>query len=233
MINSKYKHIFFDLDHTLWYFEKNSAETLTELYQQFNLKDFGIDSLERFIKVYQNRNEVMWEQYRYGKIDKDTLRNKRFEFTFDDLGIEEYSLSKALSEEYIRIAPFKTNLFPDAHEVLSYLKENYFLHIITNGFVETQYKKMNSSKLTNYFSEIIISEQTGFKKPDPNIFLHAIEKANTKAEESLMVGDNLDVDIAGARSANIDQVYFNPNKSPHQQLTTFETSSLIELKDFL
>src|ERR1035437_8450782 len=175
----------------------------------------------------------MWEQFRYGKIDKDTLRNKRFEYTFDDLGIEEVALSNSLSEEYIRIAPYKTNLFPDTHEVLTYLKEKYVLHIITNGFVETQFKKMNSSQLTNYFSEIIISEQTGFKKPDPDIFIHAIEKANTNADESLMIGDNLDVDIAGARSANIDQVYFNPNKIAHQHLTTYEISSLIELKNFL
>ena len=233
MISGKYKHIFFDLDHTLWDFEKNSAETLKELYHKFNLNEFGIDSLERFIKVYQNRNEVMWEQFRYGKIDKDTLRNKRFEYTFDDLGIEEVALSNSLSEEYIRIAPYKTNLFPDTHEVLTYLKEKYVLHIITNGFVETQFKKMNSSLLTNYFSEIIISEQTGFKKPDPDIFIHAIEKANTNADESLMIGDNLDVDIAGARSANIDQVYFNPNKIAHQHLTTYEISSLIELKNFL
>src|ERR1035437_6942807 len=195
MISGKYKHIFFDLDHTLWDFEKNSAETLKELYHKFNLNEFGIDSLERFIKVYQNRNEVMWEQFRYGKIDKDTLRNKRFEYTFDDLGIEEVALSNSLSEEYIRIAPYKTNLFPDTHEVLTYLKEKYVLHIITNGFVETQFKKMTSSQLTNYFSEIIISEQTGFKKPDPDIFIHAIEKANTNADESLMIGDNLDVDI--------------------------------------
>jgi len=233
MISSKYKHIFFDLDHTLWDFEKNSAETLTELYHKFNLNEFGVDSLELFIKVYQNRNEVMWEQYRYGKIDRDTLRNKRFEFTFDDLGIEEVALSNFLSEEYIRIAPYKTNLFPDTHEVLTYLKEKYVLHIITNGFVETQFKKMNSSQLTDYFSEIIISEQTGFKKPDPNIFIHAIEKANTNADESLMIGDNLDVDIAGARSANIDQVYFNPNKVAHTHRSTYEISSLIELKDFL
>jgi putative hydrolase of the HAD superfamily len=233
MISSKYKHIFFDLDHTLWDFEKNSAETLTELYNKFNLQNIGIDSLELFIKFYQNRNEVMWEQYRYGKIDRDTLRNKRFEFTFDDLGIDEPTLSKSLSEEYIRIAPYKTNLFPDTHEVLTYLKEKYVLHIITNGFVETQFKKMNSSQLTSYFSEIIISEQTGFKKPDPNIFIHAIERANTNADESLMIGDNLDVDIAGARSANIDQVYFNPNKLTHQQQSTYEISSLIELKEFL
>src|ERR1035437_216473 len=98
----------------------------------------------------------MWEQFRYGKIDKDTLRNKRFEYTFDDLGIEEVALSNSLSEEYIRIAPYKTNLFPDTHEVLTYLKEKYVLHIITNGFVETQFKKIDrkSTRLNSSHANI-------------------------------------------------------------------------------
>jgi putative hydrolase of the HAD superfamily len=229
----KYKHLFFDLDHTLWDFDKNSTETLTELFLQFHLEELGVRDLETFIKTYLHRNELMWEQYRYGNITRETLRNERFTFTLYDLEIEDERLAKALSEEYILRAPYKTNLFPDTHEVLTYLKEKYILHIITNGFRETQFLKMNSTNITHYFSEIILSEEAGFKKPDPNIFFHSLKKANTISEESLMIGDNLDVDIAGARSANIDQVYFNPNKISHQKETTFEISSLIELKGFL
>jgi putative hydrolase of the HAD superfamily len=229
----KYKHLFFDLDHTLWDFEKNSTETLTELFYLFHLKDLGIPDLDTFIRTYLYRNELMWEQYRYGNITRETLRNKRFTYTLYDLEIEDEKLAKSLSEEYTLRAPYKTNLFPDTHEVLTYLKEKYILHIITNGFRETQFIKMNSTNITHYFSEIILSEEAGFKKPDPNIFFHSLKKANTISEESLMIGDNLDVDIAGARSANIDQVYFNPNKVPHQKETTFEINSLIELKEFL
>ena len=229
----KYKHIFFDLDHTLWDFDRNSTETLIELFDLFDLKAHGIPNIETFINTYLHRNEMMWEQYRYGNISKETLRNKRFEFTLYDLEIEDATLSKSLSNEYINRAPYKTNLFPDTHEVLAYLKEKYVLHIITNGFRETQFIKMTSSNILHYFSEIILSEEAGFKKPDPNIFLHSMKKANTFAEESLMIGDNLEVDIAGARSANIDQVYFNPNKIPHQKEPTFEISSMIELKRFL
>jgi putative hydrolase of the HAD superfamily len=229
----KYKHIFFDLDHTLWDFEKNSTETLTELFYQFHLETRGIPDLDTFIKTYLHRNEMMWEQYRYGNIDKDILRNRRFEYTLYDLQIEDSELSKSLSDEYIKRAPFKTNLFPDTHEVLGYLKKKYVLHIITNGFRETQFIKMNSTNITHYFSEIILSEEAGYKKPDPNIFYHSLEKAGTNAGDSLMIGDNLDVDIAGARAAAIDQVYFNPNRIPHERETTFEVHSLIELKGFL
>ncbi len=229
----KYKHLFFDLDHTLWDFEKNSTETLTELYHHFNLEKYGVSKIETFIQTYLNRNEMMWEQYRYGAIDKETLRNKRFEFALYDLEIEDGILSKSLSDEYIKRAPYKTNLFPEAREVLTYLKEKYTLHIITNGFRETQFIKMNSSKILQYFSEIILSEEVGFKKPHPNIFLHSLQKANAKAEESLMIGDNLEVDIVGAQGVNIDQVYFNPNKIPHKKAVTFEISSLEELKNLL
>jgi putative hydrolase of the HAD superfamily len=229
----KYKHLFFDLDHTLWDFKRNSTETLTELYHHFKLEDHGIAGLETFIKTYLHRNEMMWEQHRYGNIDKETLRNKRFEFTLYDLEIEDAVLSKSLSDEYIKRAPYKTNLFPYTHEVLTYLKEKYFLHIITNGFRETQFIKMNSTNILPYFSEIILSEEVGYNKPDINIFLHSLNKAKTTSEESLMIGDNLEVDIAGARGANIDQVYFNPNKIQHQKEATFEINSLIELKAFL
>ncbi|MEI6815024.1 MAG: YjjG family noncanonical pyrimidine nucleotidase [Bacteroidota bacterium] len=229
----KYRHIFFDLDHTLWDFDKNCHETLTELYHHFQLDRHGISSIEHFIKTYLNRNEMMWEQYRFGKIDKETLRNKRFDYTFYDLEIDNEILARNLSDEYVLRSPYKTNLFPGTHEALSYLKEKYILHIITNGFKETQFIKMNSTNLTDYFSEIILSEDTGFKKPDPRIFFHSLEKADAKVEESLMVGDNLEADIAGARSAGMDQVYFNPKRVPHQQETTYEIHSLMELLEFL
>ncbi len=230
----KYKHLFFDLDHTLWDFERNCTETLTELYYHFGLEGHGIVSLETFIKTYLHRNEIMWEQYRYGNIDRDTLRNKRFDFVLYDLEIEASpDLTRALSEEYILRSPYKKNLFADTHEVLTYLKEKYVLHIITNGFRETQFLKMDSTGITGYFSEVILSEEVGWKKPDSRIFMYSLEKVGAVAAESLMVGDNLDVDIAGARGAGIDQVYFNPNRIRHRAETTFEIGALVELKGFL
>ena len=229
----KYKHIFFDLDHTLWDFEKNALETLSELYEHFKLSEHGVPSLELFVETYLHRNDLMWEQYRFGNIDKDTLRNKRFEFALYDLEVEDSRLAKTLSDEYIKIGPKKTNVFPQTHETLDYLKEKYTLHIISNGFPETQSIKMDSSDISKYFSKVILSENVGFKKPHPNIFLHALNKAKTNAAESLMIGDNLDLDIEGARMAAIDQVYFNPKKIIHSYQPTYEIEALIQLKDFL
>ncbi len=229
----KYRHIFFDLDNTLWDFERNSTETLHELYHTHRLNELGVSSPEVFIKTYQERNAMMWEQYRLGKIDKETLRNKRFALTFWDMGLDAELAPPELAEDYISISPKKNYLFPHAHEVLTYLHEKYMLHIITNGFQEAQYIKLDSADLSKYFAEIIISEHTGFKKPDVNIFYHSLEKANATAEDCLMIGDGLEVDVIGALNAGWDAVFFNPDKTQHNEKVTFEISSLDELKSFL
>ncbi|HLG35458.1 MAG TPA: YjjG family noncanonical pyrimidine nucleotidase [Bacteroidia bacterium] len=228
-----YLHIFFDLDDTLWDFKRNSAESLHELYSHFNLKNVGVDSPEYFIRVYQERNMMMWEQYRLGAIDKETLRSKRFELTFWDMGIDAALVPKQMPEYYLSVLAAKHYLYPHAIEILEYLKEKYFLHIITNGFAEVQYIKLNSSRINRFFRHLIISDEIGVKKPDIKIFHHALDKAGAKAEESIMIGDGLDVDIAGARNAGMDQVFFNPENLEHNHEVTYEIKSLSELKNFL
>ncbi|MBK7850232.1 MAG: noncanonical pyrimidine nucleotidase, YjjG family [Bacteroidetes bacterium] len=226
---SKYKHLFFDLDNTLWDFERNSTEALTELYHKYSLQKLGVSSLEIFLEKYKERNAMMWDEYRLGKIDKATLRDKRFQLTFWDMGLDAETAPNELPDEYLRISPRKTHLFPHAHETLSYLCSKYTLHIITNGFVEAQEIKLQASDLEKYFAEIIISEHTGYKKPDINIFNYSMQKAGASADECVMIGDGLDVDIAGARNAGWDTVYFNPFEIPHTESVTFEIKSLDEL----
>ncbi|MBL0066610.1 MAG: noncanonical pyrimidine nucleotidase, YjjG family [Bacteroidetes bacterium] len=226
---SKYKHLFFDLDNTLWDFERNSTEALTELYHKYSLQKLGVSSLEIFLEKYKERNAMMWDEYRLGKIDKATLRDKRFQLTFWDMGLDAETAPNELPDEYLRISPRKTHLFPHAHETLSYLCSKYTLHIITNGFVEAQEIKLQASDLEKYFAEIIISEHTGYKKPDINIFNYSMQKAGASSDECVMIGDGLDVDIAGARNAGWDTVYFNPFEIPHTDSVTFEIKSLDEL----
>ncbi|MCX6274255.1 MAG: YjjG family noncanonical pyrimidine nucleotidase [Bacteroidetes bacterium] len=230
----KYSHIFFDLDNTLWDFDRNSSETLYELYEKYKLADLGIKSPEHFIGKYQERNAMMWEQYRLGKIDKDTLRNKRFEFTFWDLGIEAVEkISAQMSDDYVSAAPKRNHLFPDAFEVLEYLHEKYVLHIITNGFHEAQFVKLDGTGIRKFFRNIIISEHVGYKKPDVNIFYYAVDSAKTKAEECIMIGDGLEVDVLGAQNAGWDAIYFNPKRIGHSEIITHEIAALAELKDIL
>lgn len=228
-----YKHIFFDLDNTIWDFDRNSREALVEIYHKHNLLDLGISDVDHFINKYKERNEMMWEQYRLGTIDKPTLRNKRFALTFWDMGLDAETAPTQMADDYIAISPRKTNLFPHAHEVLTYLSSKYTLHIITNGFEEAQIIKMEESKLNPYFEEVIISEQTGYRKPDSRIFDYAMKKTGAKNEDAIMIGDGLEVDILGAANVGWDTVYFNPDKKEHNESVTHEIISLIELMQIL
>ena len=227
------KHIFFDLDRTLWDFEKNAFETLAELFQLHALQSRGVSRLEDFINCYKKHNESLWALNREGKVTKEILRSKRFCLALDEFGIQDDYLAKKLGDQYIQQCPLKINMFPFTHEVLSYLQEKYHLHIITNGFEEVQHVKLEQSKLSPYFQQIITSEQVGVKKPDPAIFQYALQKASSNANQSIMIGDDLPVDILGAKAIGMKQVYFNPHQEAHQEELTHEITCLSELMTLL
>ena len=229
----KIKHIFFDLDRTLWDFETNAYKTLSELYGDHALNKKGISDVNDFINNYKTHNERLWELYRDGKVEKDVLRSSRFKLTLQDFGIDDDLLANELGDQYIQRCPLKTHVFPFTYKVLDYLKEKYHLHIITNGFEEVQYIKLEQSKLLHYFDQIITSEQVGVKKPNPEIFRHALVKTICKPDESIMIGDDLPVDILGAKAMGMHQIYFNPQKKNHQESIDFEISCLSQLQTLL
>ncbi len=228
-----YKHIFFDLDNTLWDFTTNSRETLVELFDKYALKELGIPSFEFFHEKYVERNLMMWEQYRLNKIDKETLRAKRFEYTFWDMGLDPELVPEGLENDYVKSAPRRNKLFPHAKETLQYLCSKYKLHIITNGFEETQHIKLKVCGIDHFFVNVITSDHVGHKKPDLRIFEHALQATDSKTDEVIMIGDGLEVDIVGAREAGWDTVFFNPLGLKHEQKVTYEISSLEGLKAFL
>ena len=228
-----YRHIFFDLDHTLWDFEKNANETLRTLFDRHNFARFNTFKVEEFISVYSNINHALWRLYQSNKITQLQLRDVRFVRTLTRLGVSENDIPATISAEFTSILPLKSAVFPYTHEVLDYLKPNYRIHLITNGFNDIQGIKLASSNLTHYFEEIITSEHSGHLKPDPRMFRHALERTGATAAESLMIGDNLECDVLGAYNAGIDQVYFNPNKRRHFNQITHEISCLSELKEIL
>jgi putative hydrolase of the HAD superfamily len=207
---TKYTHLFFDLDHTIWDFDKNAEETLHELYGTYNLKDIGLHSADLFIETYTRHNHRLWAQYHLGKITKDELRDARFKSTFTELGLHPDLMPADFENAYVNLCPTKTNLFPHAHETLAYLQSKYTLHLISNGFKDSTTLKVNGTDLVKYFQNIIISEVVGVSKPDPLIFQHAIELAGSTKEESLMIGDSIEADIRGALGFGMDAIYFNP-----------------------
>jgi putative hydrolase of the HAD superfamily len=206
----KYKHLFFDLDHTIWDFDKNAEETLHELYGIYALKKLGLHSADLFIETYTRNNHLLWAEYHVGKITKAALREERFKKTFLDLGLHPDVIPVGFEDDYVKLCPTKTNLFPDAHETLQYLQSKYTLHLISNGFSESQDIKISRTNIGGYFQHIIISETIGVNKPDKAIFEHALKLANTTKEESLMIGDSLEADVRGALNFGMDAIYFNP-----------------------
>lgn len=233
-MKKNYRHLFFDLDHTLWDFATNSRAALHELFHEYGLADRGLTDFDTFYSTYVTVNDRYWSLYRAGKMGKKTLRKIRFSTTLQRFGIEDEYLGEKFSQGYIDRSPYQTALFPDCHDTLSYLKDKgYVMHVITNGFEEVQHIKLRESGLEQYFIEIITSEGVQARKPDPRIFAHAFERTGAAPSESLMIGDNLEADVAGALRSGMDAVYFNPEGVPHQDQVTLEIKGLKELVEVL
>lgn len=230
----KYKHLFFDLDHTLWDFEANAKETLQELYDINSLSDIGVTDFEEFFNRYSYHNTRLWDKYTKGLIRHEELKWKRMWLTLLDFKIADEPLSKTMAVQFLERLPLKKNLFPYTIEILTYLRnKGYRLHLITNGFDLTQKSKLEHSQLTDFFVEVITSEASQALKPNREIFDYAIAKCGTCCEESIMIGDNLDADIQGGINAGMDTVFVNHlNIEPHIQ-PTYTIKHLRELEAIL
>lgn len=227
----KYEHLFFDLDRTLWDFEGNSSEAITELFEQHELENKLNTTASFFIAVYKEWNNKLWGDYRQGLITKDELRLKRYYEAFKYYGLEDEAFALQFNDDYVKSCSIKKKLIPGSIEILEYLNPNYHLHIITNGFVEAQYLKLEKSGLEPYFKEVVVSDGFGYRKPDKRIFHHAMKVAGAKSANSLMIGDDYGPDVLGAKGVGMDQVYFNSKGD--QKEATYCIQSLIELKGFL
>jgi len=228
-MKKKYKHLFFDLDHTLWDFDKNSETTLRILYDEFSLASLGIDDFSTFYKHYSHHNDRMWERFRKGLMRREELRWKRMWHTLLEFKIADTPLAHQLSERYLELLPTQTALTPHAKEILDHCKGRYQMHLITNGFETTQWQKLRNAQLESYFEEVITSETSNSLKPHKEIFDYALSKTGATIEESLMIGDALEIDILGAQQAGWDQVYYNPHKQTHQRKPTYEITCWKEL----
>jgi putative hydrolase of the HAD superfamily len=227
---TKYKHIFFDLDHTLWDYDRNAAEVIEELFEEtgIGLKYPHIE-IENFVLAYHKANRKVWESYNQNMVTKQQLRNLRFNLVLEEFGVKDPQLAQVFEEGFFLRCPNKQHTFPHTHAALEYLSLKYQLHIITNGFDETQAQKMAASKIDKFFKQVVTSESIGYKKPDARIFEFAMQEAGALPEHSLMVGDNPETDIEGAKAMGMDQVLFDPNLQLNQKSSTFRISCLSEL----
>lgn len=225
------KHIFFDLDRTLWDFERNSENILLQLIETYGLEAKCQAEAQQIITTYKEVNKSLWDQYGRNEITKEQLRSSRFTKTLATFNYHFLGFGLQLEKEYIERSPYQTHVIPGSYEILEYLQGKYELHILTNGFREIQHIKLKQSDLRKYFANVIISEEVGFQKPDPKIFTHALEKINATVKECLMIGDDHNGDVQGALDAGWYAIHFNPHGEPvgnHPQIR-----SLDELRDIL
>lgn len=227
------KHLFFDLDRTLWDFEANSEKALELLFEEMELGNH-LRSFRSFHTNYKKINANLWYLYSKNEISKDLLRVKRFRDTFRSFNFVNDTLADELAEAYVNKAPHLTQLFPHTLETLDELKNNgHSLHIITNGFREVQTIKLEKSGLIDYFDIVVCSEDVGYQKPSIHVFKHALDKVGGKANESIMIGDSLQADIIGAENAGIKAIFFDPHFEHKDGTHKWMIRSLKEIPELL
>lgn len=200
------KHIFFDLDHTLWDFDLNSKLAYKQIFKEHEL---ALD-LEKFITIYEPLNLEFWRKFRENKITKEELRYQRLKTAFDACNFQvSDDQINLFADLYIEYLPNNNHLFPGCIELLDALKDNYQLHLITNGFNEVQENKVVKAGLKDYFELILTAEAAGIKKPAPEIFHIALERTGATIEDSIMIGDSYAADILGARGVGLPTIWFH------------------------
>lgn len=202
-----YRHLFFDLDNTLWDFDRNSQLAMYEVWVRNQLPE---DDFERFFTIYNIHNDRLWAAYREHRITKQELSTQRFSLSLDEAGYAGID-GTGFNYSYLEAMPNQTMLCSGALEILQRLSGRFRMHIITNGFAEVQHRKMELSGLLPFFDRIFISELVQAPKPSPEIFRHALKSCNARKRESVMIGDSWEVDILGAKAEGIDQIFYNPN----------------------
>ena len=228
-----YRTVLFDLDHTLWDYDTNSRDTLQELFGDFGLPEKLGTGFDPFHATFEEINTDLWARYDQGLIPRETIRKDRFRNIIGRFGVEDPLLSEQLSDAYVERSPKRSNLIDGAMEVLHYLRPRYDLFIVTNGFEEVQLTKVRSAGIGDFFREIVISDRVGHKKPSPLIFDYVLNRYGYDRNQTIMIGDNLLTDIAGARNAGIDTVFFNPKVAEHEAEVTHEIRHLRELQGIL
>ncbi len=234
-------HLLFDLDRTLWDFDGNADRTYRAMFEEFGLRNLCNVDYEVFHERYRVINDTLWEAYRNGTLSKELLSVRRFSYTLEAFGCDAESpeiirLSKRMGEYYVEEGTRQTGLMPGARELLEWLhpqKDKYSLSVITNGFSEAQLPKMKTAGIDKYFDYFFLSEDIGYMKPDRRFFDAAIAKMGVTPEQCIVIGDDYKVDILGAMSAGISQIYYNLSGAPLPEGSPKPTYEIRELREII
>ena len=229
----RYKNLFIDLDDTVYDFSAASEESFCETYELLQYGRF-FDSFEHYLSIYKPYNLELWRIYGEGKITKEELNKRRYSYPLECVGIHDQELADTFCKEALSRIPTKGPLMPGAIELLEYLRPKYRMFILSNGFKELQSRKMHAAGIDKYFDELILSEDLGVNKPNRELYDYALQKTGSTLEESLMIGDMFETDIAGAANIGMEQIYYNPKgKQGHPFVPTYEVRHLLEIKEIL
>lgn len=229
----KYTCVFIDLDDTLWDFRTNAYLSLQDMYAKYELKRY-FGSFEHFFRLYTFRNKQLWERYNRNEITKEYLHKERFLYPFRQVHANTTEdFSEKIGHDFLMTTTTKPHLIPFAKELLEYLQPKYRLSLVSNGFSEVQHRKISNSHLDHFFDHIILSEDVGCQKPDKRFFDFVLQQNNVPADEAIMIGDNPETDIAGARNSGIDQILYHPNTLKTEIQATFTVKSLEEITKIL
>jgi len=226
----KIKHLFFDLDRTIWDYDYNCNEVLKDLFSiHVQNKHQGFISAEDFIHVFHQENRILWALFTENKIDKLYLRKNRFYKTLLSLNIDDQELADLLEEQYLSITPFKKRLMPEVIPVLEKLSLNFDLHIITNGFEDVQNFKLKNCGIHQYFKKVITSDGANARKPNREIFDWALQEAGALVHESIMVGDDFEIDIVPAEKLGWKTIFYNV----HAEDKILHKENSVEINSYL
>lgn len=229
----KYKHLFFDLDGTLWDLYQNTRDAFGILFDQLDIQ-WSKEDFELFVKRYFHHNEIVWKLYRENKIEKEVLRTIRFRHTFDDVGMKvDDDFILKFADDFIDICPRQPHLIHGAMDLLQTFHGVVPMHIITNGFKEVQQVKLTAGGIGHFFEHIVNSEDCGIRKPNRGIFDYAMQLSKARPEESLMIGDDWEADILGARDYGMDTAWLKTHESRHNYKPHFTVSDMSEMKAIL
>ena len=237
-------HLLIDLDRTLWDFDGNADITYRTMFDLFELERLSHVDYHTFHERYRQINDMLWEGYRQGTVSKEQVSLRRFSLTLAAFGCDPESpdiirLSLRMADYYVHEGTKQTGLMPGARELLEWLGgqgDRFSLSVITNGFSEAQLPKMRTSGIDRYFSHFFLSENLGFMKPDRRFFEAALKRLGATPDQCLVIGDDYNVDIAGAMAVGIPQVYYNLTGhplSPDAIKPTYEITHLLQFKDIL
>ncbi|MCQ2342737.1 MAG: YjjG family noncanonical pyrimidine nucleotidase [Paludibacteraceae bacterium] len=235
----QYKAILIDWDQTIGDWETAEYNALRDLYANHYLQEW-FDSFEQYFAIYKERNTALWLQYGNGEICKEYLHRERFLYPLLHILNLPFApqpmiaLADTMGTEFLALTNHYFCLMPDAKEVVTRLADKYPLTIVSNGFGEVQYYKIQHSELQSCFRHIIISEEIGINKPQPGIYLEALRRNGVAPDEAVMIGDSFSSDIQGAQSAGIDQIWITyGHPHPDEQTATYEVTALADVLNIL